>query len=170
MRITAITIIGMLLLTTASWAADFKLGIVDFQQILKESRAGKAAQTEIARKAKGMESDFEAKKNEIEAMRNQLEKDALVMSRDRREEKEREIRIKINDAKTLQKKYMEDFKEAEAQVIRRIQKDFFDLVGEIGKREGYTLIIEKLGVLYSQDAVDITDKLIREYDARYRGN
>ncbi len=88
------------------------------------------------------------------------------MSSEKREEKAREIRIKINDAKSLQKKYRNDFKAFEARLIQRIQKEFFDIVENIGKREGFTLIMEKMGILYAENSVDITDKMIREYDRR----
>lgn len=147
--------------------AGVKIGVIDFQRVLKESKAGKAAQAEIKQKAEQLEASLQQKGNEIEDLQNQLEREALVMSQEKREEKAREIRIKINDAKSLQKKYRSDFKEFEGRLINRIQKEFFDIVGDIGKREGFTLVLEKIGVLYAEDSVDITDKLIREYDRRH---
>ena len=164
-------IAALVILSTAAvgYSADpAKIGVVDFQRVLKESAAGKAAQEEITRKGKEMEASLQEKKDEIDDLRSRMERESLVMNRDQREEKEREIRIKINDAKSLQKKYMEDFKGYEARLIQKIQQEFFDLVEEIGKQEGYTLILEKVGVLYAADAVDITDELIRQYDARRR--
>ncbi len=154
------------LLALPALAADIKIGVIDFQRVLKESKAGKAAQEEIKRKAEDLESSLKRKGQEIEGLQNQLEREALVMSREKREEKAREIRIKINDAKSLQKKYRNDFKEFEGRLIKRIQKEFFDLVEDIGQREGFTIIIEKVGVLYARNTIDITDKLIREYDRR----
>ncbi len=156
----------VLLLALPAFGADAKIGVVDFQRVLKESKAGKAAQEEIKRKAEEFESNLKQKGQEIENLQSQLERDSLVMSRDKREEKAREIRIKVGDAKALQQKYRDDFKAFEAQIIQRIQKEFFDLVEDIGKREGFTIIIEKIGVLYARDAVDITDQLIRAYDRR----
>lgn len=161
---TVITCLLSLLLVVPAFGADVKIGVIDFQQVLKESRAGKAAQQEIKQKAEELEASLKRKGDEIEGLQSQLQRDALVMSSEKREEKAREIRIKINDAKTLQKKYQNDFKAFEARLIQRIQKEFFDLVEDIGKRDGYTLILEKVGVLYNRDAVDITDQLIRAYD------
>jgi outer membrane protein len=155
-----------LMLALPTFGADVKIGVIDFQKVLKESKAGKAAQEEIKRKAEGLEASLKRKGKEIEDLQSQLQRDALVMSSDKREEKAREIRIKINDAKTLQKKYQNDFKAFEARLIKRIQKEFFELVEEIGRRDGYTLILEKVGVLYNRETVDITDQLIRAYDRR----
>lgn len=154
------------LLALPAMGADIKIGVIDFQRVLKESRAGKAAQDEIKRKAEQLEASLQQKGNEIQSLQDQLERDALVMSSEKREEKAREIRIKINDAKSLQKKYRNDFKAFEARLVQRIQKEFFDIVEDIGKREGFTLIMEKMGILYAENSVDITDKMIREYDRR----
>lgn len=165
---TAATAALLILFTAAvGHSADpAKIGVVDFQRVLKESTAGKAAQEEITQKGKEMEASLQGKKDEIEDLKSRLERESLVMNRDQREEKEREIRIKINDAKSLQKKYMEDFKQYEARLITKIQQEFFELVEEIGKQDGYTLILERVGVLYGADAVDITDEMIRRYNAR----
>ena len=90
------------------------------------------------------------------------------MSMEMREEKEREFRIKINDFKSLEKKYKEEFKVVNNRLVNRIKKDVFELIEEIGKKEGYLLIIEKheAGVMYSPTAIDITDKLIIQYNEK----
>lgn len=169
MRVSKILIGVLMVLSFAisAHAADTKIGVVDFQKILLGSSAGKAARAEIDKKAQEMEKDVGAKEEEIEELKKTLEQKALVMNRDQREEKQREIRIKINDIKSLQKKYMEDFKMFEARLIKRIQKDVLELLEKMGDRDKYHLIIEKSVVLYCPDAVDITDKVIEEYNKSY---
>ena len=146
-----------------------KIGIVDFQRILETSSAGKMAMAEINKRGKKMEADLKKKGGEIEAIKKKLEREALVMSKEMREEKEREIRININDFKTLQKKYMAEFKEYEKRLISRIQAQVFVIISEIGKKEGYLLIIEKreAGVMYYPNTIDMTDQLIQKYNAEF---
>ena len=50
------------------------------------------------------------------------------------EEKQREQRIKINDFKTLQKKYRTDLQKKEAQLMNQLRADLKELVDEIGKK------------------------------------
>jgi outer membrane protein len=155
---------------TSSYGADVaKIGVVDFQKILEKSDAGKKATIEINKRGKEMEEDLKKKGEEIDAKRKKMEREALVMSKDMREQKEREIRININDFKTLKTKYMNDFKQHEAKYVREIQKQVLEIVTEMGKKEGYLIIFEKreAGVLYSPDAIDITDQLIQKYNAKY---
>ncbi len=147
-------------------AAEVKIGVIDFQRVLEVSEAGKAAQEEINEQGKKMESDLKERSDEIEALETKLERESMVMDSEVREEKKREVRIKINDIKTLQKKYISDFKKMEAEIINRIQKDVFEVVAEMGKSDGYAVISEKRagGVVYASDAHDITDAVIKKYD------
>ncbi len=147
--------------------AQGKIGVVDFQQILKESSAGKAAQAQIKQKRDKMQADIQAKGSEIEKLQEKLEREAMVMSRDKREAQAREIRIKINDIRSLQKKYREDFRQFEGRLIQRIQKEVFEIVERLGKQGNYTMILEKVGVLYYQDAIDITDQVIARYNKAF---
>lgn len=165
----AATIFVFFSLVTSSFGADIaKIGVVDFQRILETSSAGKMAKTEINKEGKKMEAELKRKGADIEKLKKRLEREALVMSKDKREENEREIRIKINDLKVLQKKYMKDFKIHEARLVKRIQNDVVEVVREVGKREGYLLILEKRegGLLYSPGTIDITDKVIQQYNAK----
>ena len=48
----------------------------------------------------------------------------------------------------------------EGNLINRLKTDIDEIVKEIGKKEGYLLIINKFGVIYSPDSIDVTDKVI----------
>ncbi|MBW2592751.1 MAG: OmpH family outer membrane protein [Deltaproteobacteria bacterium] len=150
-------------------ANDVKIGILDFQRILAETSAGKTAVAEINRLGQLMKVDLEKKKAEIDGMKNRIEREILVMSKEQQAQKEREFRIKVNDFKSLQKKYNTDARGIENRLIKRIKIDVFKLAKEIGEKEGFTLIIEKneAGVLYSSDTIDLSDKLILQYNADF---
>jgi len=149
-----------------------KIGIVDFQRILETSSAGKIAQAEISKQGKKMEADLKERGAAIEEIKKKLEREALVMSKEMRQEREREIRIKINDIKEMQKKYMAEFKLQEQRLVNRIQKDIFELVEDVAKKGGYLLILEKRegGVLYAPKTNEITDKIIQMYNAKFAQN
>ena len=142
-------------------AADVaKIGVVNFQRILETSSKGKAAQAELKAAKDRMESDLKQKGAEIEELRKRIEDQASVVSKEMMEEKRREARIKVNDFKTLQKQYSTDLQNLERKLMNKMQKEVATLVEEIGKKEGYLLIISNLGVLYAPNSIDLTDKII----------
>ena len=168
-KIILISMLTALFFSVPAFSANLnKIGVVDFQKILETSKVGKAAQTEIKSEGEKMEETLKEKGAEIEALKKKLERDALVVDRDTRAEREREIRIKINDIKALQKKYMSDFRDLEARMIERIRTQLIGIIEEIGKKDGFLLIMEKreAGVLYSPNTVDITEKVIRLYNKK----
>ena len=149
-------------------AADVaKIGVVDLQKIIEVSSAGKAAKAEMKQKFTKMEEELQAKGAEVEELRKQLEREAMVMSVEKREDKEREYRIRVNDVKGLQQKYNDELKRMEIGLMTKIQKDLFGLTEEIGKKEGFLLIIDRKAAIYYPTSVDITDQLIETYNAKF---
>ena len=162
-----ISIFIFLFFTNYSFAADVaKIGVIDLQKILATSAAGKRVQNELKKEKGKMEVDLQKKGAEIENIRKRLERESMVMGKEMREEKERESRIKINDFKTLQKKYRSDLQKLEGGLMNQLKSDIDEIVKAIGKKEGYLLIINKFGVIYSPNSIDITDKVIGKLNAK----
>ena len=150
-----------------SLAADVaNIAVIDLQKVLETSNAGKLIQTELKKENEKMANDLQNKGNEIETIRKRLERESMVMSKEMREEKEREQRIKVNDFKTLQKKYRSELQKLQGQLMQQLQRDVTAITQEIGKKEGYLLIIDKRGVIYTPNSVDLTDKLIQKLNAK----
>ena len=90
------------------------------------------------------------------------------MSKEAREEKEREARIKINNFKIIQKRYRTELQNLEKKLNEQLKDDIFDLVNALGKKGGYLLSFNKLGVLYSGESVDdLTAKIIKRLNQKY---
>lgn len=162
-----IPLISFFLIGLADAADVAKIGIIDLQRVLDTSSPGKSAQAQIKKQKEKMELDLKKKGAEIEELRKRFERESMVMSKEKREENEREARIKLNDFKSLQKKYRAALQALEQKLVSEIRKEIFALVEEIGKKEGYLLIINKFGVMYSPSSIDITDKLIQQLNARF---
>jgi outer membrane protein len=160
--------IAIFMMAGFCYAADVaKIGVVDLQRVLETSAPGKSAQSDIKKQKDEMEKDLQQKGAAIEQIRQRLEREAMVMSKETREEKEREARIKLNDFKSLQKRYRADLQVLEQRLVNQIREDVLSLVDEIGKKEGYLLIISEIGVLYAPKTIDITDKLIQQLNKRH---
>ena len=163
----AILLLILLFATNSLFAANVaKIGVIDLQKILATSTSGKAIQAQLKSQKDKMESDLKKKGSEIEKISKRLERESMVMSKEMREEKEREQRIKINDFKSLQKKFRSDLQKLEGQLMNQLQQDIKGLVDSIGKKKGYLLIINKYNVIYSPDSIDITDDLIKQLNAK----
>ena len=166
-----VSVIGCLIIiffSNFSLAADVaKIGVIDFQKVLEISTAGKAIQAELKKKNEKMGADLQKKGAEIEKIQRRLERESMVMSKEMRDEKEREQRIKVNDFKTLQKKYRSELQKVQVKLMQQLQTDVTTITREIGKKEGYLLIMDKRGVIYAPRSVDLSDKLIRQLNTKF---
>ncbi len=150
-------------------AADVaKIGLVDYQRVLDNSSAGKAAEAHMAKKHEEMKAELQKMEKEVVDLKDKLEREALVMNKETRDEKEREFRMKVNDLQFMEKKYVGDLKEQERESIGKIQKEIGEVVKEMGKQGGYFLILEKreCGAIYYPDSMDLTDKVIETYNKK----
>jgi outer membrane protein len=168
--IFVIAFFSILWIISSVSAADMtKIGVIDFVEILENSTAGKSAQAAINKEGDILKADLEKRAKEIESLREKLERDTLVMSPEKREEQEKDIREKITDLKNLQQKYELDFKKKEMELVKEIQEEVVELVDRIGQKEGYLLILERreCGAVYFPDALDITDRIVELYNQEY---
>jgi outer membrane protein len=149
-------------------AADIaKIGIVDFQRIISESEAGKDIQAQLQAKGREMETDLRALGTEIQELEKELKQRASVISRQKREELQREMDIKKYDLKSRQKKYQSELRGLETNMLEKLQSEILALAEEIGKKEGYLLILEKNAAVYYPSSIDITDQVIDKYNASF---
>jgi outer membrane protein len=161
--------IAVLLLLSGgpAFSADpVKIGVVDLQKILETSNSGKAAQNELKVQRDKMQVDMKQRGNEIQEIESRMQREAMVMSKETREEKEREHRIKVSDFQALQRKYQSDLQEVERKLMGKLQSEITSLVGDIAKKDGYLLVISNIGVIYALSSTDITERLIQELNAK----
>ena len=51
--------------------------------------------------------------------------------------------------------------------MNQLKTEIEEIVKGIGKKEGYLLIINKFGVIYSPNSIDVTDKVIGQLNAKF---
>jgi len=156
--------------TCSAFAADAaKIGVVSFEKILKESSAGKVMQKDLKAKLTELQGKLQAEEKKVKEMSAALEREALVLSAEKKLERQRALRDKADDLKKMNADYTQEMKILQNKRMNQIQKDVFDISNEMGKDQGYTLIIEQkvAGVIYAADQVDITDQVIKKYNSTY---
>ncbi len=145
-----------------------KIGIFDFQKILSESSTGKLTQKQLTEKGNELQGKLKAEKEKLDEMNTAYEREKLVLSPEKQGEKEKEFRGRVNDFKKMQDDFNREFKQLEVQSLNKIQDEVVQIITDIGKEGGYTLILEKKagGVLYSPEKFDITDEIIKKYNLK----
>ena len=144
-----------------------KVGYVDLQKALNTCKAGKDAKGTISALVKKYEDEFKAKQEDLLKLKTNLEKQASLLSVDARKEKEREYQQEVKELQRFQKDVKEELQQKDADHTKRILNELFETLKSIGKEGQYTMILEKNegAVIYADEKIDLTDQLVKKYDA-----
>lgn len=151
-----------------SVAADTaKIGVINFEKIMRESSAGKMNQKTLNDRGQALKEKLDKEKQALDELGRSFEKEALVLSDEKKRERERDFRNLVEDFRIKQQEYANEMKNLEIKMVNDMQKAVFDIANELGKKEKYLMILERknAGVIYIPDHVDITDLIIKQYNA-----
>ena len=155
--------------STAAFGADVaKIGVINFEKILNESSAGKVSQKQLKSKWEELQKRLNDEKKAVEEFSLSIERESLVLSPEKKRAKQRELQDRVNELKRMNQDFTEEFRHLQNTRINEIQKEVFEIVSEMGKTQGFLLIMERKvgGVLYAPAQVDITDEVIKIYNAK----
>jgi outer membrane protein len=155
----------LLLASGMACAAGLKIGIIDTQKIMRESRAAKSARAILVKDVEAKRGVLKAKEDEVRALQEELKKQGQDMSLSARKEKGEDFEREIRELKRLKSDLEEELKKKDREMARKLLLEIRDVVNEFLKKEKFTVILEKRSVVAADEAVDITDKIIRLYDA-----
>jgi len=161
--IGVVTLLAMAAATTAR--AEMKLAYVDIQRALNDCRNGKSAKEEFRGRLGRVQSQLQGEQAEVQRLKDELEKKGPLMQPDQRESLEQEYTRKLRDFQDDYKNTRDSLQEKDNEITGAIVRDLATIVRRIGEKNGYTMVMEKGNLLWAVPSVDITDDVIRDYDA-----
>ncbi len=163
-------VVGLILL---GWfgsvlAADLKIAYVDIQKAVNDSNAGKEAKKAITKDIEKFQRLAADKQKELQTLKESLDKQALMLTPDARANKEKEYQNKLREFQRWGEDTQNEVNQKRMEMERNISVALVKVIQKIGTDEGYTVILEKNEniVLYASKAIDITDRVIKTYDAQ----
>jgi outer membrane protein len=156
-------LVAMLLANMAATAADFKIGVVDTERILRESAPAMEAEKRITKEFSGRDLEIKALMKQAKDLQALLEKEGMTLSDSEQRNKERELNTMNADIQRLQREFREDLNlrknEELAIVLERANKT----IQSIAEFEKYDLILQE--AVYRNPKIDITEKIIQRLEA-----
>jgi len=158
----------VLLWGTAAQDEPIKIGIVDIEQAISSTEEGKAAREEFARKQRDAESQVQPMYERYKELEEEIKAKRFVLSDEALFQKQldlAEMRNQIqNKAKEIEGQLQVDQKRLEGPLTAKL----VSIIEEIGKSRGFTVIMRRgtPGLLYTREALDITDLVIEKYNAK----
>jgi outer membrane protein len=153
------------LIATAAASAEFKVAFVDMQRALNDSNAGHKAKNEFRSEIMRLQTKLQRQQSEVQALKDELDKKGMLMRDDERRNLQDDYTQKARDFEHSYKDSKDELQQKDNEVTGAIVRDLAYVVRNLGERSNYTVILEKGSLLWATPSIDITDQVIREYNA-----
>lgn len=161
----------LILSMSAAASAESKIGFVDMQAVIAKSEPGLKAMEQLKTQFQGMKDNLDAQKKSLDALREELQKQSMMLSQEAKLDKETQYKRKVRDFQDMGQNYQRKLQQAEQNLSKPIIEKLLGVVQDYGKKNGYTAIFDKQasGLVYQQDNVDLTNAIIAELNKAMRG-
>jgi len=160
----------LICLWTGTVLAEAKIAVIDLEKAVFESEAGKASRDKLAKRADKMQGDLQKKKDDLEKLEADIKKQESVLSADALRDKKRELDRGQRDLTQQARDYQEELTEAQNTAFTPILKEVRAIIEKMAAEKGYSVVMQAgPGVVYSAPGLDITEDVIKAYNASSKG-
>ena len=152
----------------ASAQERMKIGYIDVQRVIAESQSGKRAKERFQVQVKKAEADVQKERQDLERLKSDLDKKGPLLKEEERRSMEGDLQKRSVILQRTMNDYQQDLRQKESEIMSEILKEVEQIVNEVGKAEKFTLIFERSQIIYSDQGIDITSKVIETYNSRVK--
>jgi len=153
-------VLAMLLGGGLAQAADFKVGVVDTERVLRESVPAMNAEKKIEKEFSGRDQEIKKMITQAKDLQTLLEKQGAAMSDAEHRNKERELTAINVDLQRMQREFREDLNLRKNEELAVVLELANKAIQAIANAEKFDLILQE--AVYRNPKIDITDKVIKQ--------
>jgi len=161
-----IVLLFLLLIPTVSFA-EIKIGYVNSNRIMAELEPVRDIQIELEKEQRKLEIEFNRILENIDSLRQDYERQRLLMSDERRQNREQEI---MNLERTAQEFQMKkfgpdgDITRMQNQKLQPVLEKVQSAIDIIAKERGFDYILDAMtgSILYALPQYDLTEDVLKE--------
>ncbi len=149
---------GWLVLPAAAGAQN--VAFVTMNRILEDSPQAEEAMRELEREFSPRDSELVAEREELQRLRDRLERDGDLMNPSERADLEREFSQRSREFRRAQESFSEDLNVRRNEELAKLQRRINDAIVDLARERDIDLILTERNVLYASDRIDITDDIL----------
>tara|TARA_Y100001968_G_scaffold35859_1_gene27477 strand:- start:1073 stop:1648 length:576 start_codon:yes stop_codon:yes gene_type:complete len=146
---------------------EMKLGYIDSNRIMTESEDVRDIQVELEKEQRKLESEYNGMINQLDSLKQVFDRQRLLMSDSRREEKQNEL---INMERNIQEFQMKKFGpegeifRKQSQLLAPVLEEVDAAIKVVAAQRGYDYVFDAVSgaIVYALDSHDLTDAVLKE--------
>ena len=147
-------------------AAQSRVAVIDVQRVVAESDPGKEAIQKLKVISDAKVQEGQTLQQEMATLQEQFNKQRFTVSEQRLAEMTKELEDKNIAIRRFEDDAKRELEEARRRELGGLEERILPIINQIGQEEGITVIFNKFqsGLVYADEAVDITDDVIRRFN------
>ncbi len=169
MRKAGIILVAALIaavLSGSSLAEGLRVAIIDINKILNESEAGRVAKKKMEVRFEELKKTVEAKEEEARKIKEQIDKQKVMVGKEKLKEKEDALQAKVNELRQLAQEGEREMQARQGELTREVLKSVEAKVDIVVKADNLDLVLDKsAGVVHFNESMDITQRVLTMVNA-----
>lgn len=144
-----------------------KVGVINIQEAIGSTAEGKKAMADLQKKYQPRQQELQRLQQEIQGINDQLQKQAATLSDEEQRRLNRDLEVKQTQLKRSTEDFNADAGADRDEAVRRIGQKIVRIIQDYAKQNGYVLVLDsaQIPVYYAASDIDLTEEMVKRYDA-----
>jgi outer membrane protein len=147
----------------ADAADDYKIGVLNVERVLQQSKAAKAAHDRLEQEFKGRNDDIAKKEQDVREAAQQLENDRPTLAPDEFASHQRALEFRTREVQRLRQQFAEDLRTRQFEELDKLKERLDKVLTRFAQQNHYDLILQDAA--YVGRSVDITDDVLKALES-----
>ena len=144
------------------------VGYVDMRQVFVESKIGKKNMADLDKLRKEKESVLAGEESKLQAMQQAFQKDQLLMTDAQKLEKQKAYQEKVEATQRMASEAQRAVSVKDNEYANKAAAEIRSVIAVLAKEMKLGLVLDSSegSVLYAEEGMDLTQKVLEKYDAK----
>lgn len=160
-------------LAAIGYAQQIKIATINIQGALVSTKEGQKAGAELEAKAAPKRKSVESRQNEINSLKDQLQKGQNTLSEAAKSDLYRNIDQKTKALNRDMQDIQEELDQDQQKVLNELGQKIYAVIAKYGQEKGYTMVLDvsnpQTPIVWASNSIDITKDIIELYDKENGG-
>lgn len=159
---------AVLILTVSGFAQQaLKVAVVNSQLAFSNSLEGKKAGVQFQERDQRVKADLQRMDDAIRTLETKLNTQRLTLTQEALIQLQSDIERKTTERKRSEEDATRDLQQLQFNLVQKIRTEMISIIEALAKERGYDLVLDlgTSGTVYFNPTIDITDEVIKRYDA-----
>jgi outer membrane protein len=140
--------------------------MVDMQQLVYNSKAGKGVQGQIEKQRQAFSKEVAQQEDDLQKARTELERQRTALPPDQFEAKGRQFQQRLQELDRSVQAKQKAWQAVYSEAMNKVEEGALQVVAEIAAEHQANLVIQKAAVIFGKDGFDITADAMQRLDQR----